>query len=264
MTSRKSSPESTSIGPKHRGFGFIRPSLAGLTLLFAHYAIVLGVFRYNAGNRGFSYLNFSSVYDVLLEIGLAFGMVLLAAERVRVELEERNRKLAEAGEELAKAARTDPLTGLLNRRAFEEYAANADLPAGSVAILDINDLKPINDEHGHPAGDVALQLVARQLRIHFRVTDPMFRLGGDEYAVVMPAGTAEELAFRLSKIDQALAGQRLPGLDRPIDLAVSWGVAPYDSGEGLKAAAARADERMYAQKKKRKGGSRTNLSSVFA
>ncbi len=66
----------------------------------------LGVFRYNAGNRGFSYLNFSSVYDVLLEIGLAFGMVLLAAERVRVELEERNRKLAEAGEELAKAART--------------------------------------------------------------------------------------------------------------------------------------------------------------
>jgi diguanylate cyclase (GGDEF)-like protein len=91
----------------------------------------------------------------------------------------------------------------------------------------------------------------------------MFRLGGDEYAIVMPAGTADELAFRLTKIDQALAGQRLPGLDRPVDLSVSWGVAPYESGGGLKAAAARADERMYAQKKKRKGGTRESLSSVF-
>ena len=251
-------------GPKHSGFAFIRPALGGLTLLFAHYAVVIGLLRYEAADRGFTYLNFTSVYDVILEIGLAFGMVLLAAERVRVELEERNRKLADAGTELAKAARTDPLTGLLNRRAFEEFAAKPDLPAGSVAILDINDLKPINDEYGHSAGDVTLKLIARSLRIHFRVTDPMFRLGGDEYAVIMPEGTADELAFRLTKIDAALVGQRLPGIDRPIDLTIAWGVAPYDSGEGLKAAAIRADERMYSQKKKRKGGSRSNLSTVLA
>jgi diguanylate cyclase (GGDEF)-like protein len=244
------------------GLRLIRLALIGLTLLFVHYFVMLGISGFSANDYGLSYLKFSSLFDASLEIGMAFGMVLLATERVRVELEERNHKLAAISTELEDAARTDPLTGLLNRRAFDEQTRNPAMGSGSVAILDLNDLKPLNDEFGHHTGDVALRLVARALRIHFRVTDPLFRMGGDEFAVVMPGCAADELAFRLGKIDDALAGQRIPGVDRPIDLSVAWGVAPYTSAAELASAATKADERMFAQKKKRKGGSRASLSSV--
>jgi diguanylate cyclase (GGDEF)-like protein len=244
------------------GLRLIRLALIGLTLLFVHYFILLGICRFTASDYGMSYLNFSSLFDASLEIGMAFGMVLLATERVRVELEERNHRLAAISSELEDAARTDPLTGLLNRRAFDESTRNPTIGSGSVAILDLNDLKPLNDEYGHNAGDVALRLVARAMRIHFRVTDPLYRMGGDEFAVVMPGCAADELAFRMGKIDDALAGQRFPGIDKPIDLTVAWGVASYSSSADLASAAAIADERMFAQKKKRKGGSRASLSSV--
>lgn len=244
------------------GLRLIRLALIGLTLLFIHYFVILGIGHYTASDTGLSYLNFSSLFDASLEIGMAFGMVLLATERVRVELEERNHRLAAISRELEDAARTDPLTGLLNRRAFDESTRNPAIGSGSVAILDLNDLKPLNDEFGHNAGDVALRLVARALRIHFRVTDPLYRMGGDEFAVVMPGCAADELAFRMGKIDDALAGQRFPGIDKPIDLTVAWGVAQYNSSADLASAAVMADERMFSQKKKRKGGSRASLSSV--
>ena len=72
----------------------------------------------------------------------------------------------EAAAELAAAAGTDPLTGLGNRRRFEQVLAGhaAGPHPGAVAVLDLNDLKAINDALGHPAGDAALQLVARSLR----------------------------------------------------------------------------------------------------
>ncbi len=226
----------------------IRGALAALVGLFAHYTVVLG-FLADGSVDGFEYLAFASLYDVLLETALAFGMVVLAADRTRELLEGQNRALAAAAVELDGMARTDPLTGLLNRLGFERVVADhARRPApGAVAVLDLNDLKRLNDALGHPAGDAALQLVARALRGRFRVTDPICRTGGDEFVVVLADGTAGELCGRLAGLDLELAGQRLPGTAEPTDLSVAWGVAGYDAD--LPSAADAADRAMYARKR---------------
>lgn len=248
--------------PMLLGMRLLRISLYGLTVLFLHYAILVGWFCYHYPHIRFVHMEFSSLYDAAFEVGMAFGMILLATERVRYELEERNRMLAIVTEELQKAALTDPLTGLLNRRAYDRLASDPITTGGSIGIIDLNDMKPINDEYGHAVGDVALQLVARSLRIHFRVTDPLFRMGGDEFAVVMPTCPAEEMAYRLGKIEEGLRSQRIAGVERPIDLSISWGVAAFDSTCSFLDASAKADERMYAQKKKRKGTVRSNSSVI--
>jgi diguanylate cyclase (GGDEF)-like protein len=203
------------------------------------------------------YLALTPVYDALAKLGLAFGMVLLATDRVREELEESNARLAAATEELARAARTDALTGLLNRRGYDELlAGKADRPfAGCLVVIDLNDLKRLNDTRGHQAGDAALQLVARALRVCVRVTDPIFRMGGDEFLVILPGGSAADLAARMGRIDQSLTGQRLPNAPDPLDLTVAWGVAEFAAGSDLAAAVARADRAMYVQKQARKSTS---------
>jgi diguanylate cyclase (GGDEF)-like protein len=241
-------------------------ALLGLGALFAHYAVVLAYHHlYLPPAARFPYMAYSSLYDMTLEAVLALGMVTIATERMRGELEERNRRLADAAAELAQAARTDSLTGLLNRRGLDELLARTDrLPAGCVASIDLSDLKPLNDRHGHAAGDVALQLVARALRTLFRVTDPILRLGGDEFAVVMPGGSAAELTRRMQALDAALRNQRLPGADAAVDVKVAWGVAVYPAVERLPAALAAADELMYDQKRERKvaGGSAVRSGAV--
>ncbi len=191
--------------------------------------------------------------DLLVHVGISFCMMTLSTERMRADLESANLKLAEAARELALAARTDPLTGLLNRRALDDMiAAPTRVHAGVLAAVDMNDLKKMNDEHGHEAGDVAIRVIARALRVHFRVTDPLFRLGGDEFLVLMPGGTLAELTRRMESLDRALFDQRFPGQDKPVNLSISWGLAAYSDVIGLISALRTADETMYDQKKQRK------------
>lgn len=237
------------------GVRVLRLALYCLAVLFGHYAVLVGWFVHYYPQLQLLHMEFSSLYDATLEVGLAFGMVLLATERLRRELEERNRRLAVAADALAKSAHTDPLTGLLNRLAFEELRTDPTPlgSSGAVAVIDLNDLKPLNDLFGHRTGDVALQIVARSLRVHSRVTDPIYRWGGDEFAIVMPDCSLADLTDRLEQIDRALLGQRFPGIDSPQDVRISWGCTAYDSPTDFFAAVAKADESMYAQKKSRKG-----------
>jgi diguanylate cyclase (GGDEF)-like protein len=231
----------------------VRLSLGLLCGLFAHYTVVIGYLG-GGSPAGFEYLAFASLYDVLLETALAFGMVVLAADRTRELLEGQNRALATAAAELAAVARTDPLTGLLNRRGFEQVLADHDAhpTGGAVAVLDVNDLKPLNDRFGHPAGDAALQLVARALRGRFRVTDPVCRVGGDEFVVVLPDGTPADLCRRLAGLELELAERRLPGVPDPTDVGVAWGVAGFTAD--LPRAVVAADRAMYTRKATMKAG----------
>jgi diguanylate cyclase (GGDEF)-like protein len=245
------------------GLWQMRASLSVLVLLHWHYAAVAGYAVFFQSGALPPYLEYATLYDVLLETGLAFGMVMLAADRMREELEFRNRQLAAASQELAQAARTDAQTGLLNRRAFDELLHGSGAPTdGSLAVIDLNDLKPINDRFGHQAGDAALQHLARALRTNFRVTDPMFRVGGDEFVVVMVGCTEADLAARMARIDEALLGQRLPGSDGTIDLGVAWGVAGFGKA-GPVAAYESADKAMYARKRAIKAASGRPSSHEF-
>jgi diguanylate cyclase len=236
------------------GIHVVRGCLLILGLLFIHYGPVTYWAVGLNGGQPFAYMLLSPMYDALAEVGLAFGMAMLAIERVRDSLEAKNRELAVASEQLAVAARTDPLTGLLNRRALDALLKEWDGTrfAGTVAVLDLNCLKQLNDLHGHAAGDAAIQLVARALKVQFRITDPVFRTGGDEFLVVLEGGHAAEMVGRMAALDLALKGQRLPDVPVALDLVVAWGLADFAAPAEIPAAIERADKAMYACKADRK------------
>lgn len=243
------------------GLRLTQAAMVGFVLLFWHYAAVLGWALTQTPRPNLEYLHYSALYDALVETLLGFGMVVLGTDSVRrelattnAELAEANRRLADVSAQLAEAARTDQLTGLLNRWGFEALLAerSSGAFAGAVAVVDLNDLKLLNDGTGHAAGDAALQLVARALRAQFRITDPVFRVGGDEFVVVLEGGRSGHLVARLEALDAALRGQRLPGRGGVVDVAVSWGVADFESHGAFAEALARADAAMYACKLRRK------------
>lgn len=252
------------------GLRLTQLAIASIVLLFWHYAAVKGWLLLRRPRADLEYLHFSALYDALLDTLLGFGMVVLGTDSVRRELEAKNReladsnrRLAEASEQLVIAARTDPVTGLLNRRALDiMLAERQNQPfAGTLAVVDLNDLKRINDEFGHAAGDAAIQLVARALRAQFRITDPAFRLGGDEFLVILENGRAADLAGRLQALDEALLAQRLPAVPTVTDLVISWGMADFNSSEQFKEAEKAADAEMYACKNQRKALKREHLAS---
>jgi diguanylate cyclase (GGDEF)-like protein len=243
------------------GLRMTQAALAGIALLFWHYTLVVGWVLSQTPRPDLEYLHYTALYDGLVEILLGFGMVILGTDSVRRELETKNReladtnrRLAEAYVELAVAARTDPLTGLLNRRGLDAMLAEraGKAFAGSLAVVDMNDLKKLNDSVGHLAGDAAILHVARSLRDQFRVTDPIFRLGGDEFLVILEGGQSIDLASRMEALDESLRGLRLPGIATPTDVVVSWGTADFNSPGDFDLAHHRADAAMYECKSRRK------------
>ncbi|MFO0799240.1 MAG: GGDEF domain-containing protein [Gemmataceae bacterium] len=259
-------------GPQFRfGIHVVRLCLLLLGGLFVHYGPV-SYATLRLGGAPPAYMLLSPMYDTLVEVGLAFGMALVAVEQVRDQLDAANHRLADMNLRLAEsnsrleaasgqlevAARTDALTGLLNRRALDALLAarQGTSFSGAVAVVDMNSLKYVNDTHGHEAGDVAIKLVARALRANFRISDPVFRTGGDEFVALAEGGRSADLTERLVAVDESLRHMRLPGLTAPVDLVVAWGLADFGSPAEFPAALARADQAMYAEKARRKAAAR--------
>jgi diguanylate cyclase len=156
-------------------------------------------------------------------------------------------------------ALTDALTGLANRRAFEEALRDAVCHAGNAAVLDSTDLslllldidhfKWINDRYGHQAGDAALRLIAQAIAGMVRHTDLAARWGGEEFAVLLP-GTDHTGAMSLAEtLRGGIAGRRLSlGAGPPIAVTVSIGAASFTPGETSAAWLARADVALYLAK----------------
>jgi diguanylate cyclase (GGDEF)-like protein len=152
--------------------------------------------------------------------------------------------VARAGlfEEKALHATTDPLTKVGNRRAFEERLGEV---AGATAVIaiDVDHLKPINDEFGHEAGDMLLIEVARTLRAQLRAGDQLLRIGGDEFVSIMDATTEAEAVAIAERMRVSLHGVALPhGKGR-----ISAGVAA--GGGGVHALWLAADEALSKAKK---------------
>src|SRR5882672_8700366 len=106
----------------------------------------------------------------------------------------------------------DPLTGMWNRRYFEERLGeeqSRSQRAGgrrfSVLVVDINDFKAINDDHGHPAGDVLLKWVGEFLTTHLRTHDVACRTGGDEFSVLLPDVSGEDCGHLVARLRDQLA-----------------------------------------------------------
>ncbi len=153
---------------------------------------------------------------------------------------------------LARASRTDPLTGCLNRRGFQERAV-AELSEltrqgahGAVLALDIDHFKPVNDTFGHAAGDELLCWFARTLEAAVRPKDAVGRLGGDEFAVLLCDLEPHEVRAATERLERAL-GTRA---------RASLGVAVFpEDGTDLEGLSRCADARLYASRRHRTGAS---------
>jgi diguanylate cyclase (GGDEF)-like protein len=163
-------------------------------------------------------------------------------------------------------ALTDSLTGLANRRAFDDRLSTELSRARRqgdpivLALLDIDRFKELNDRHGHPEGDRALTRVAKVVRDGVRAEDHVARLAGDEFAVVLPATDEAEAEEVISRVVDAIAEDEVL---RTLGATVSAGLAQADLGDGARREAAagvdadalyrRADAALYAAKR-RAGG----------
>ena len=187
----------------------------------------------------------NSFLDQMVGIALGYGMVVLLLEDAKREVDAAHAELAGAHHELRRSALYDAVTGSLNRRAFEEGVGleHARAAFGAVAMMDLDNLKAVNDTQGHHAGDVLLRRVAEAIRGGLRPSDKLYRWGGDEFLLVMPGAAVEDLLRRVERL-LAAAG--------PPPLLVSIGGAAYEGAEGLALAIPAADAAMYEVKKRRK------------
>ena len=187
----------------------------------------------------------SGLLAMLLAVVMIYVATLLTYERTE-------RKLAQSQRQLRFLADTDALTEVPNRRHFYELATKtlALTAPGRAAIVmfDIDHFKQINDLYGHAEGDEALREVARCTRETLRARDVAGRIGGDEFAMLLPETTVEEAFAVASRVAERLdAVQRAvhPGLT----LSLSVGVVLAREGENIADALRRADQALYEAKR---------------
>jgi diguanylate cyclase (GGDEF)-like protein len=170
---------------------------------------------------------------------------------------------------------TDPLTGLYNRRLFSETfekELNRGRRYGSplgLVVLDLHRFKEVNDKHGHPRGDEVLRAAAATLRKALRTSDSAFRIGGDEFALLLPQTDAEQ-ALALSRRVETVFVEMLKPLQLSVGVSMDHGVATFPpDGEQADQLIRVADERLYRLKhanhgKSGNGGSRAQSDSAAA
>ncbi len=172
-------------------------------------------------------------------------------KRAKQATETLNQALEAANERLSCMATTDTLTGLWNRRHFEQAVAHEMVKADryqqplSLLIFDIDHFKRVNDTHGHLAGDRVLVELSRIAHQAIREADLLARWGGEEFMILMPSTAAHEAMAVADKLRVTFASHPVAGLGT---VTASFGVATYRSGEPLDDWISRADRALYKAK----------------
>ena len=158
-------------------------------------------------------------------------------------------------EKLREMAMQDELTGLYNRRHFEELAeaevarARRSGAPLSLAMLDIDHFKAVNDAFGHPVGDLALKEVARAMRETLRTSDVPARIGGEEFVVLLTGTTLEGAVAVTERLRERVGRAEVAaGKERVARFTVSAGIAELAPGERVESMLRRADEALYRAK----------------
>jgi diguanylate cyclase (GGDEF)-like protein len=185
-------------------------------------------------------------------VGSMTHRLVTAREELELQVRHRTRELETANVELGRQARTDALTGLVNRRIFDPMLermlgdARRNGRPLSVLMIDADHFKRINDIHGHPVGDQVLRSLADMLRARLRAGDVVARFGGEEFAVLLPDANAANARLVAQSLVQGIAGHSDPvwGV-----VTVSIGVASCDGGPITAEEMLRqADEALYRAK----------------
>jgi diguanylate cyclase (GGDEF)-like protein len=158
-------------------------------------------------------------------VALFMTLLMISMTKERLELTQRN------------IAVTDPLTGLLNRRAFADEvdrrahgATGAAVPA-TLLVLDLDRFKAINDRYGHEAGDQVLLNFARVMKMHARAEDMLFRMGGEEFCFLLPGVSAEGGEVLAQRICRVFGNSFVSTDSGDIRATVSIGVAAADTDD---------------------------------
>ena len=224
---------------QRRWLAIVVPVLHGVVLMLP---ILLGDFLrpQDAAFNGSIWLKVFSVELVLYAVGTVFVIFMLVSERA-VTVHKT-------------AASMDPLTGMFNRRGFSEASArviereaNAGRPV-TVLIFDIDHFKSINDRFGHPAGDEILKLFSTIVINTLRITDLSGRIGGEEFAALLPC-SLEEGVLAAERVRETFAASGIAVDEGPVDTTVSIGVAGGPAGTELEVLLASADTALYQAKR---------------
>ncbi|MDQ2944241.1 MAG: GGDEF domain-containing protein [Candidatus Dormibacteraeota bacterium] len=194
----------------------------------------------------------------MISVGTALDRVLNASDMLFMAAVADQVAIAlDRARQFSSEARTDHLTGLANRREFERVMEREVALAErhdrrlSVMMIDLDNLKRINDRQGHRAGDAALRLVAQQLQRVVRASDVGARAGGDEFAVAMPETTIERARDVATRLRSAIRHVSLSSKS-PEPVEVSIGVAAWRPGQDWQAVYQVADGDLYEDKRRRK------------
>lgn len=184
---------------------------------------------------------------LLVTFMACFDFLLMPGQRMQRRLQE--------------LARIDDLTGLLNRRAFNDrmqQEAGAAPGVTSVLVLDLDHFKQLNDHHGHAAGDAVLRQFSATVTAQLRHGDVCARYGGEEFSVLLPGIGAEAALAAAERIRSAVQHMEVRFRDVVLKTTVSIGIAPMD-GEDVEACLALADSALY--QAKRLGRNRVEISA---
>ncbi len=181
------------------------------------------------------------------------GIILPMIRRNKVQQDEISTKASK----LQREATTDPLTGLHNRRYFEQALQNYIVEFGGLGcplgllVLDIDHFKVVNDTHGHDVGDYVLAEVALRLKAITREHDVVARIGGEEFAVITPFATREQLLVVAERYRNAIADLRIVAGKVKLNITISIGVATNEDGnDDGSMMYKKADLKLYEAKRK--------------
>ncbi|HTP43719.1 MAG TPA: GGDEF domain-containing protein [Candidatus Acidoferrum sp.] len=203
---------------------------------------------------------------LLFSVYVVYQQVLI--HRMRNQLAEQIQSLAKVeslASEVYKLAALDQLTGLYNRRSGEQRLAQEISRAQrhgrplTVLLLDLDDLKSVNDSYGHAAGDLVIKGFAERLQRAIRGSDLAVRLGGDEFMALLPECRADEVRHVLGRVE----GLELEYQGDKLRCHFSSGFTDYKPGESAAELLKRADDALYANKRSGKAADRPNLATAI-
>jgi diguanylate cyclase (GGDEF)-like protein len=185
------------------------------------------------------------------ELRQAVARLAAERDRLRDDLGKARNRIAS----LERLADQDALTPVANRRAFVRqlsrmiaFANRYGVPA-SVVYFDVNNMKQINDAHGHPAGDAALRHIATVLQENIRSSDVVGRLGGDEFGVILAQTDAEQAHSKAAALAEAITASPLRWTGMTLPLSAAYGVHSFSGSDDAQHAIEAADRAMYEQKR---------------
>lgn len=178
----------------------------------------------------------SSKVDIFIELWLQKQKL----KKISMDLKVANQKILKQQQELKKIAIHDHLTGLYQRRWFDEMILkeisstqrnNAHL---TIALLDIDHFKQVNDSYGHQAGDAVLIQMAALLKDKIRLTDSIFRFGGEEFVVIMPETNLFEAISLCERTRQRVEDLQIKHENLQLQITISMGLATFSEPEMIK------------------------------